>query len=54
MILVGVFRLDQIAANPKSEPGQRPKLAGPSLSSPSLSGIDENDGVLLSDPNPQP
>jgi|HubBroStandDraft_5_1064220.scaffolds.fasta_scaffold41631_2 hypothetical protein len=54
MILVGVFRLDQIATNPKSNPGHRTKLAGPSLSSPSLSGIAKNGGTLLSHPNPSP
>jgi hypothetical protein len=46
MILVGVFRLDQIASNPKSQPGHRTKLASP--------GNDQNGGALLSDPNPRP
>ncbi len=54
MILVGVFRLDQIASNPKTHPGHRTKLTGPSLSSPSLSGIAQKSGTHLSDPNSRP
>ena len=41
MVLVGIFRLDAIAAAPKSERNpHRPP-----------SGIDENDRMLLSDPD---
>jgi hypothetical protein len=42
MILVGVFRLDQIATNP--EPGHRPKR----------NSNGENREVHLSDPSPRP
>ncbi len=54
MILVGVFRLDQIASNPKTQPGHRAKLAGPSLSGPSLPGTDKTGAALLTAPNSRP
>ena len=41
MVLVGVFRLDEIAANPNHQRGRRP----------SLTGNDENGRLLLSDPD---
>jgi hypothetical protein len=44
MVLVGVFRLDEIAANPKRQRGRRPRLTG----------NDENGGLLLSDPDGRP
>ncbi len=44
MVLVGVFRLDEIAANPKRKHGQRPRLTG----------NDENGRMLLTDPDGQP
>jgi hypothetical protein len=42
MILVGVFRLDELATNP--DPGRRPRRKSNS----------ENREVHLSDPNPRP
>jgi len=44
MVLVGVFRLDQIAANPKHQRGQRARL----------SGGDEHGRLLLGDPDGRP
>ena len=44
MILVGVFRLDEIAANPNRQRGRRP----------GLNGNDENGRLLLSDPDGRP
>lgn len=44
MVLVGVFRLDEIAANPKRQRGRRP----------GLTGNDENGRLLLSDPDGRP
>jgi len=44
MVLVGVFRLDEIAANPRRQHGRRP----------GLTGNDENDRLLLSDPDGRP
>lgn len=44
MVLVGVFRLDQIAANPRRD-GRRP---------PRLPGNDENGCALLNDPDGRP
>lgn len=43
MILVGVFRLDQIATNPKTQRRQHSRVAGPGLAGPSLSSNDKND-----------
>ncbi len=44
MVLVGVFRLDEIAASPKRQRGRRPRLTG----------NDENGRLLLSDPDGRP
>ena len=44
MILVGVFRLDEIAANPNRQRSRRP----------GLNGNDENGRLLLSDPDGRP
>ena len=44
MVLVGIFRLDEIAANPKRHHGPRPRLIG----------NDENGRPLLSDPDGRP
>jgi hypothetical protein len=44
MILVGVFRLDEIAANHNRQRGRRP----------GLTGSDENGRLLLSDPDGRP
>jgi hypothetical protein len=44
MVLVGVFRLDEIAANPKRKRGRRPRLTG----------NDENGRLPLSDPDGRP
>ncbi|MGO8934116.1 MAG: hypothetical protein ACLPLZ_11905 [Terracidiphilus sp.] len=44
MVLVGVFRLDQIAANPKDQRGRRPRLTG----------SDDRGRLLLSDPDGRP
>lgn|GEM_PF-2496011 len=49
MVLVGIFRLDQIATNPKSEPRHRPRVVDPSAG-----GISKNTGTNLSDPNRTP
>jgi hypothetical protein len=47
MVLVGVFRLDEIATN--SSRSQRPRFDGPSLNGP-----DENGRMLLTDPDGRP
>jgi len=44
MVLVGVFRLDEIAANPKHQRGLRPRLTG----------SDDHGRLLLSDPDGRP
>lgn len=44
MVLVGVFRLDEIAANPRRQRGRRPRLTR----------NDENGRLLLSDPDGRP
>ncbi len=44
LVLVGVFRLDEIAADPKRQHGRRP----------GLTGNDENGRLLLSDPDGRP
>jgi hypothetical protein len=44
MVLVGIFRLDQIAADPKHQRGRRPRLIG----------NDENGRLLLGDPDGRP
>jgi hypothetical protein len=44
MVIVGVFRLDEIAANPKHQRGQRPRLTG----------SDDHDRLLVSDPDRRP
>lgn len=44
MVLVGVFHLDEIAANPNRHHGGRPRLTG----------NDENGRLLLSDPDGRP
>jgi hypothetical protein len=47
MVLVGVFRLDEIATNSKR--GQRPRFNGPGFN-----GNDENGRMLLSDADGRP
>ncbi len=44
MVLVGVFRLDEIATSPKRKHGRRPRLTG----------NDENGRVLQTDPDGRP
>jgi hypothetical protein len=52
MVLVGVFRLDEIATN--SSRGQRPPFNGLSLNGPGFNENDENGRILLSDLDGQP
>lgn len=57
MVLVGVFRLDEIATN--SSRGQRPRFNGPCFNGPCFNGprFDENDEsgrMLRTDPDGQP
>ena len=44
MVLVGVFRLDEIATAPKRKGGRRPRLTG----------SDDHGRLLLSDPDGRP
>jgi hypothetical protein len=52
MVLVGVFRLDEIATN--SSRGQRPRFNGLSFNGSGFNENDENGRILLSDPDGRP
>ena len=52
MVLVGVFRLDEIATN--SSRGQRSRFNGLSFNGPGFNENDENGRMLLTDPDGRP